>query len=94
MPQLFSHHNRNRNAKTQRIYAIFEVVYTIVDFSAAFFFTVGSVLFFWKSLETPAIWCFVIGSVLFMVKPSLRLARELKMASIGDTDDLAQRYEN
>ncbi|GGB10191.1 YrhK family protein [Allosediminivita pacifica] len=94
MGQLFSHRNRTRNEDTRRVYAMFEVVYTIVDFFAAFFFTVGSVLFLWKSLETWAIWCFVIGSVLFMVKPSLRLARELKLASMGDMEDLAERYQD
>lgn len=92
--QLFRHENRERNHETRRVYAIFELVYTVVDFSAAVFFFVGSVLFFWKSTETAAIWLFVIGSLLFAAKPSLRLAREIKLVSMGNFESLAERAES
>lgn len=90
---LFHHANRQRNADTRRVYALFEIVYTIVDFLAALSFLAGSVLFFWKALETAAIWLFVIGSILFAAKPTLRLVRELKLAAMGDTEDLADRFQ-
>ncbi len=89
--QLFRHENRERNHKTRRVYAYFELVYTCVDFSAAACFTIGSVLFFWKSTETPAIWLFLIGSILFAAKPTLRLAREIKLVRMGKLDSLADR---
>ncbi|SLN22174.1 YrhK family protein [Roseisalinus antarcticus] len=91
---LFDLRNGNRSERSQRIYAAFELAHTIIDFLAAIAFLVGSILFFWKAYEVIAIWFFVVGSVCFAVKPSLRLARELKLASIGDSVDLAQRYDN
>ena len=91
---LFSHRNRERNHETRRVYALFELVYTFVDFAAALCFTIGSVMFFWDSLMTTATWFFTVGSVFFMAKPTLRLVRELKLAAMGDADDLADRYRS
>lgn len=91
--QLFRHENRERNHDTRRIYAWFELVYTLVDFSAALCFVLGSLLFFWNRFETPAIWLFLIGSVLFAAKPSIRLAREIKLMRMGDLDSLARREQ-
>lgn len=90
---LFSPDNRDKSARHRRIWAMFEMVYTLVDFGAAVSFLVGSVLFFYESLQSAATWFFVIGSVLFAAKPTLRLARELKLAAIGDTEDLAKRVD-
>jgi hypothetical protein len=91
---LFRHKNRQRSARTRRIYAAFELAYTLCDFTAAVCFLVGSVLFFWNSLETAAIWFFVAGSALFCTRPTIRFARELKLASMGDAEDLADRLED
>ena len=88
---LFRHENRQQNEDTRRLYAITELVYTFVDFSAAMLFLVGSVLFFWPEYETPAIWCFVIGSACFALKPTIRFTREVKLALMGDAEDLAER---
>ncbi|KZY34499.1 hypothetical protein A3731_19010 [Roseovarius sp. HI0049] len=90
---LFRHENRQRSERSRRLYAVYEMVHTIVDFSAAVSFLVGSVLFFWKETETAAIWCFVAGSVLFCVKPTLRLAREIHLLKLGHVDELARRGE-
>ena len=54
----------------------------------------GSVLFFWPKYETPAVWLFTVGSVLFMAKPTLRLSREIKLYRMGKLDTLAERAEN
>lgn len=89
---LFRHENRQKSEEARRLYATFEIIYTVVDFSAAMSFLFGSILFFWPAYETPAIWLFVIGSVLFATKPTLRLIRELRLAAMGDTQDLADRY--
>ncbi|TCP44438.1 YrhK family protein [Rhodovulum marinum] len=91
--QLFQHQNRERNAETRRVYAAYEIAHTAVDFAAALCFLVGSVLFFWQSLETPAIWLFVIGSGFFFLKPSIRLAREIRLWRMGRVDTLAARAE-
>ena len=86
---------RDRGIRTpgqRKLYALYELAYTLIDVSAALLFLIGSIMFFDKSLEHPAIWCFVIGSVFFAFKPILRIVRELHLASEGDYDDLAQRF--
>ncbi|MBS8226609.1 YrhK family protein [Vannielia litorea] len=91
--KLFRHENRERNHDTRRIYALYELAYTLVDFGAAICFLIGSVLFFWPSVETPAIWLFTIGSLLFLAKPAIRLAREVKLLRMGKYETLAERVE-
>lgn len=93
MTKLFRHRNREQSARSRRIYAAHELAHTIADFIAAVSFLIGSILFFWKSLETQAIWLFVVGSAFFMVKPVIKLTRELRLAALGDTGDLAMRGE-
>ncbi|MEQ9257567.1 MAG: YrhK family protein [Roseovarius sp.] len=85
----FTLENRQRTAETRRIYAIYELFHTAVDFAAAISFLIGSILFFWPDYETAAIWLFVIGSVFFCIKPSLRLAREIHLWRYGELDKLA-----
>ena len=77
--------------RKQRIYAAYELARTAVDLMAALFFVVGSAFFFFPSYETPALWCFLLGSILFAVKPTLKFSREVHLARIGDAEDLAQR---
>ncbi len=91
--KLFHPGNPNRSEEAQRLYAAFEVWYTLVDFAAAALFVVGSVLFLWERTTTTGTVLFIVGSVCFALKPTLRLVRELRMARIGDTEDLAQRAE-
>ncbi len=62
----------------------YETMHLVIDFLAGVLFTVGSVLFFWKSTEFIAIWCFVIGSVFFTAKPTIKLAREFHLARLPD----------
>ncbi|MCB1463866.1 MAG: YrhK family protein [Rhodobiaceae bacterium] len=91
---LFDPGNREKSPRHAALYAAYEIAFTFVDFAAAMLFVVGSVLFFWKSYENPAIWCFVIGSLFFLMKPALRLARELHYLAIGDVDDIAARLKD
>ena len=90
---LFHHANRERNDDTRRVYALFEIAHTTVDFMAALAFIVGSVLFFYNSLQEAGTWLFLVGSILFAVKPSLRLARELKLYAMGKEENLEERLE-
>lgn len=73
------------------MYALFEIAYTLVDFGAALCFIVGSVFFFYDTLVFPGTWLFLIGSILFAAKPTLRLVRELKLLRMGDYADIAER---
>ncbi|MAW89149.1 MAG: hypothetical protein CMJ42_21735 [Phyllobacteriaceae bacterium] len=90
--KIFAPGNRSLSHRHEAVYAAYEIAFTTVDFLAAFLFVAGSALFFDKSLETPAIWCFLIGSVFFALKPTLRLAREVHYLALGDVDDVARRY--
>ncbi|SHI83457.1 YrhK family protein [Wenxinia saemankumensis] len=92
--QLFRHENRQRSERTKRYYARSELLYTIVDFGAALSFVVGSILFFWEATTIEATWLFLIGSILFAAKPTIRTVREIKLWRMGDMDDLAERDES
>lgn len=89
--RLFREDHRAGNHDRQRIFALFEIAYTAVDFAAAALFIVGSIMFFYEDLMRAGTWMFLIGSVFFAVKPALRLWRELKLLGMGDTEDLAER---
>ncbi len=89
--RLFDNENRMRNEHTRRVYAQFEIAYTIVDFLAAFLFIVGSILFFDAETEYAGTWMFLIGSIFFAVKPTLRMSRELKLFRMGRLEILAER---
>ncbi len=90
---LFQRPLRDQNDRSRRLYAAFEIVYTAIDFMAALLFVIGSVMFFYAAWERTGTWLFLIGSLLFAAKPTLRLVRELKLAAMGDTEDLAERIE-
>lgn len=53
------------------------------DVLIALWFLVGSILFFWESTMTVATWCFVLGSVEFLARPAIRLARLFHLRRIG-----------
>lgn len=91
--RLFRHENRQRSEEARDLYARFELVYTFVDFSAAASFVVGSVMFFFEEWQTPGTWLFLLGSILFAAKPTIRMVREIKLYRMGDTEDLEKRYE-
>lgn len=92
--KLFRHESRQASERSKRLYARYELMHTLADFGAALSFVVGSVLFFFDGWRHVGTWLFLIGSVLFAVKPSLRLLRELRLYHMNDFDDLAKREEN
>jgi hypothetical protein len=68
------------------IYWRYQVVRTAVDFGAAVCFVVGSVLFFWERTTLAATWFFLIGSVLFAVKPTVDMVRAAHLRRLPDAD--------
>lgn len=64
--------------RLQRLRDIYALLHLIADFIAGLTFTIGSVLFFWPSTEQPGVWLFLIGSLLFAAKPTLRLLHGLQ----------------
>jgi hypothetical protein len=85
---LFHPGNRSLSDAHARLWAAYEILYTIVDFSAALMFVIGSILFFWSSTTYAATWLFLIGSILFGMKPTIRLVRELRLAALGRLEDI------
>ncbi|GHA30315.1 hypothetical protein GCM10007989_27560 [Devosia pacifica] len=89
----FDPRHRNKSPDHQRLYAVTELWYTVVDFGAAGSFVVGSILFFFDSTQIPATWLFLIGSILFAAKPTIRLWREVQFFRLGRYQRLAERAE-
>lgn len=91
----FFHPDRKRRYENdERAYAIFELAYTTVDVAAAVLFIIGSVMFFSDEWQTPGTWCFLIGSICFALKPSIRICREIYYFSEGDYEDLIGKKRN
>jgi hypothetical protein len=86
---LFDPDNRTRSPRHKKIYALCEIAYTVVDVSAAVLFVVGSILFFYPKTTDVGIWFFLIGSVFFGLRPTIKLAREFAYLRIGDYTDVA-----
>lgn len=57
----------------------YQVVRTAVDFGAAVCFVVGSAFFFFAALTRAADWLFLVGSVLFAMKPTIDLVRSFHL---------------
>ncbi|MDX1809973.1 MAG: YrhK family protein [Sulfurospirillaceae bacterium] len=74
----------------RKAYAVFEILYTAVDFMAAMAFTVGSVMFLYADLTYSAKWFFIIGSLLFAFKPTIRVVREIRLATTGHEDEVEE----
>ena len=90
---MFRHDAADQSEEAQRLYARAELAYTIIDFFAALSFLAGSVMFFYAELQYAGTWCFVVGSLSFAAKPTLRLWREFQLYRMGDVEDLAERFE-
>ncbi len=61
------------------IYWRYQVVRTGVDFGAASCFVLGSLFFFFKSTQTAALVLFLVGSVLFAIKPTIDFVRSIHL---------------
>jgi len=90
----FTNESRQHSEDTKRVYAAYEIAHTAVDFVAAISFLLGSILFFSDDTQYPATWLFVIGSVFFCLKPTLRLAREIHLWRMGRMETLARRAQD
>lgn len=91
LSRMFNYHDPAQTEQRKRIYAAFELWYTIVDVGAAVSFLAGSLLFLWEDTKTVGTYLFVGGSALFLLKPAIRLMRESKYAAGGEIDTLAHR---
>ena len=53
-------------------------------------FVVGSILFFKESTTYAGTWLFLIGSVMFGLRPMIRLVREVRLVRMKDYDDIGE----
>ncbi|MCL4140183.1 UNVERIFIED_CONTAM: hypothetical protein GTU68_026473 [Idotea baltica] len=82
MSKLFDHSVRTATACHAETVRKFELYRTLVEFLAALFFIIGSVFFFYESLTYAGTWLFLIGSILFAARPTVRLLLELRLANL------------
>ncbi|MGI8712086.1 MAG: YrhK family protein [Solirubrobacteraceae bacterium] len=74
------------------VYWRYQVVRTAVDFGAAVCFVIGSAFFFFTSTTTAADWLFLIGSILFALKPTIDMTRSAHLRKLpGQADGPSQR---
>lgn len=63
----------------------YEVVSIINDFFIAIWFLLGSVFFLYPSMEKIAVWLFIVGSVQFLIRPSIRLLAHVHIQRVPDS---------
>lgn len=54
----------------------YKVLYTVNDLIIGALFLVGSFFFFYDQLKSAGIWLFVIGSLLLLIRPTIRLIHD------------------
>lgn len=91
--KLFHPANRSLSPEHERLWAAYEIAYTMVDFLAAGLFIVGSILFLSPQTTQAGTWLFIIGSVFFGLKPTLRLTREIRLMALGNVNEVAKRLD-
>ncbi len=52
------------------------------DFMIGILFLIGSFFFFYPSMETAGVWLFVIGSAELLIRPVIRLARNIHLQKL------------
>lgn len=73
----------------------YEVLSILNDILVAVWFIVGSVLFFGDTTQTAGTWCFLLGSVELLVRPIIRLSRNVHLSRIAPSSwpvDASQDY--
>ncbi len=67
----------------------YEIASICNDILIGVIFVIGSFLFFSESTMTIATWLFVVGSLLMLVRPVIRLARRTHLKKINPGSDAA-----
>ncbi len=82
--KLFRTRRFDASSRHRQVYSAYEIAYTSVDWLAAVLFVIGSIMFLYDDLMHAGTWLFIIGSMCFALRPSIRLARELHLARLGE----------
>lgn len=64
----------------------YEFFYNINDVLIALCFLIGIVLFLWKPLETYAIWMFIVGSALFLIRPMIQFIKRFHLKKVRNPE--------
>ena len=80
--KLFDQDLRSASPSHAELVRRYELARTLVEFLAAVTFLIGSIFFFYDSLMFAGTWLFVVGSILFAVRPTVRLLLELHLARL------------
>ncbi|MCG1029076.1 YrhK family protein [Virgibacillus halodenitrificans] len=56
---------------------IYQLLYTLNDFLLGLWFLIGSIFFYFEPLKTWGVTLFVIASLQFVLKPTIRLIHEI-----------------
>lgn len=86
LSRLFRRELWSLSARHSEVWRQYEILYHVNDFVAGLLFVVGSVLFFWESTQRTATWMFLVGSILFTLRPGIRLMRDLRLTRLPDDD--------
>ncbi|SDD69944.1 YrhK-like protein [Terribacillus halophilus] len=77
-------HKREKGEEVIRIgeYGIFfkrpyQILYMLNDFLIGLIFLIGSFLFLYESLKTAGCWLFAAGSLLLLIRPTIRLIHDI-----------------
>ena len=65
-----------------QVHGRYETIYDTNDFLAALCFVIGSALFFSEQTKTAGTWLFLIGSVLFLVRPFIHVVRDFRISKL------------
>ncbi|WP_298803158.1 YrhK family protein [uncultured Pseudokineococcus sp.] len=57
----------------------YELLSILNDVLMALWFVIGSILFFWESTTYAGTWFFLVGSLQFLARPAIRLARKIHL---------------
>lgn len=88
MSKLFDHGVRTATPRHEEAVRKFEFYRTLIEFLAAATFVAGSICFFYDSLMVAGTWLFLIGSIFFAVRPTIRLLLELRLANLPVPDEM------
>lgn len=80
--KLFDARLRRQSEDHYEVVRRYELWRTVIEFFAAALFVVGSVFFFYEALIYAGTWLFLLGSILFGVRPTIRLLLELRLARL------------
>ncbi|WP_121068000.1 YrhK family protein [Chachezhania antarctica] len=79
---MFNPDLQHASATHSRVTTRYKIAYTAIDFMAAIFFIIGSILFFYDDTVLLGTWSFLIGSILFAARPTVTLAREIHLSRL------------